>query len=288
MEKRYTYLFKGLCVGALLWGSAAPAFALGLSSPLQFQGNGSRVIDTGTPSASLPVTIVAEQTSPASNTSTSTTFSDPVADSTVSASAATGDYLFNGSVSASGFSSAWRAGGYLNDELSFTPAKSGAYSIDLIFNVTASSQLFSTTGQSNLAMTLSSWDGVSYTVVDTKNVFSLSGNQGNGSISGTYHLLLSGIQNPNPGTANGTIYLPYSIGVWGDAVNGSLTWTNIALDGVEVLDGTGTLVSAGSYSLCSNSLAFTSVASPVPLPGAIWLLGMGLTGLAGLRVRKNR
>jgi hypothetical protein len=47
-----------------------------------------------------------------------------------------------------------------------------------------------------------------------------------------------------------------------------------------------TITTAGYVTLTSSGLTFSANAAPVPLPAAIWLLGSGLLGLAGVGRRK--
>jgi|GEM_PF-6887565 len=57
------------------------------------------------------------------------------------------------------------------------------------------------------------------------------------------------------------------------------TGYNYIVDGT-TYDGVFTLTSDGN-------LSYTTNLAPVPIPGAVWLLGSGLVGLAGIRRRKN-
>ena len=41
-------------------------------------------------------------------------------------------------------------------------------------------------------------------------------------------------------------------------------------------------------SLTSQHFTYTVVANPVPIPGAVWLLGSGILGLAGIRIRSRK
>ena len=281
MKKHYTVIIHGLVLGGTMLIGALPAFALGENSSLSFHGNGSRVIDTNTPSANLPVSIAAEDVKNTVNTSSSASY----AGSNISASATTGDYGFSGSLSASGYAGAWRTGGYFHDELSFSSIQNGSYSIDFIFDVHASSQLYSTSGRSDLTMIMSYWDGHSYTSLDAQYLLSVNGTQAAREISGAYQISLSGINYTNLIENNKKMFLPYTIGLWGDVVNGNLSWSDVILTDVVVRDDTGSVLTQNSFGLESDSLVFQSVTTEVPLPGAIWLFGFGFAGLAGLRRR---
>jgi|GEM_PF-3769809 len=286
MKKRYSVVINGFFLSSVLLGNALPAFALGETEPLSFHGNGSRVIDTGTPSASLPVSIMAEDVSSSANTTTSATYSS----SNIAASATTSDYRFAGSLSASGYDEAWRSGGYVRDELTFGSVSSGTYAIDFVFNVNASSQLYDSTGRTDLKLTMSYWDGVSYTPIATQSLLSITGDMATKTVSGTYHLSLAGIDRTNLSESDGAVYLPYTIGLWGEAANGTISWSDVVLADVVVTDNAGVVLVPGSYDLYSDSLAFNAVAVPaaVPLPGAIWLFGLCFSGLAALRAwREN-
>lgn len=281
MKKQYSLLINGLVLGGGMLLGALPAFALGENSSLSFQGNGSRVIDTNTPSASLPVSIMAEDLRNSSNSSSSVSY----AGSNISASATTSDYGFSGSLSASGYNGAWRTGGYFHDELSFSSINEGNYTIDFVFDVHASAQLYSETGRSDLTMIMSYWDGHAYTSLDAQYLLSVNGIQQASEISGAYQISLSGIDYSNLIQTSDKIFLPYTIGLWGDAVDGNVSWNEVILTDVLVRDGSGAVLTQNSISLESNSLVFNSAASEVPLPGAIWLFGFGFAGLAGLRKR---
>lgn len=283
MKKRYKFLINGVFLSGILLGNVLPAFALGETNPLSFQGNGSRVIDTGTPSAMLPVSVMAQDISSIVNTTSSVTYSG----NNVSAEATTSDYGYSGSISASGYNTAWRSGGYFHDEISFGSVNSGTYTIDFVFDVNASAELYDNSGRTDLTMTMSYWDGYSYTSLDTKYLLSVSGNGGSEAVSGAYHLSLTGIDYTDLVESGHQSFLPYTIGLWGDAVNGSLSWTDVVLADVIVTDESGAILVPGSYELQSDSLAFNAVTSDVPLPGAIWLLGFGFAGFAGLRGREN-
>ncbi len=284
MKKRDVLFIKGIFLSCLLLGNALPAFALGELNPLSFQGNGARIIDTGTSSRGLPVSIIAESISPQVNTTSSATYSA----TNVSAWATTSDYGFSGSITASDNSNAWRSGGYFRDEVSFSSVNSGTYSIDFIFNVNANTQLYSQYGRTDLAMTLSYWDGHAYTSLDTKYLLSASGSNINKDVSGEYHLSLTGIDRTNLIESENQVFLPYTFGLWGDAVNGSISWSNIALTDVIVTDDTGAILTPDLYTLHSDSsLAFNEVAA-VPLPGTVWLLGLACAALATLRGRNNK
>lgn len=289
MKKRNRILINGVFLSGILLGNTIPAFALGEINPLSFQGNGSRVIDTGKPSIPRAVTIMAEDISSSANSTSSVTYSGNSGASTVSASATTSDYEFSGSLSASGNDKAWRTGGYFYDEISFSAATSGTYSIEFVFNINASAQLFTTTGRTDLTMTMSYWDGHRYRSLDTQRLLSISGNNLTGSVSGPYHLAMTGINYTNLNNSGSQTYLPYTIGLWGDAVNGSISWSNVALADVIVKDAAGNTLAPSSHTLQNDSIAFNAVTAPqdVPLPGAVWLLGFGFAGLAGLRGRTN-
>ncbi len=56
-------------------------------------------------------------------------------------------------------------------------------------------------------------------------------------------------------------------------------------DGVKA--GTGQLYSAGLIEMTADGTLEAVAASPVPLPAAVWLLGSGLLGLAGVGRRRN-
>jgi len=285
MIKKDAFFLKGVVLSVVVLGNALPAFALGETNPLSFQGNGSRIIDTGRPGPVLPVSIMAENISTQVNTTSTASYTG----ANISASATTSDYGFSGSVAASGYSNAWRSGGYFHDEVSFSPVNSGTYSIDFIFNVNANTLLFQD-GRTDLAMTLSYWDGHAYTSLDTKYLLSANGSNITQSVSGEYQLSLTGIDSTNLIESGNTAFLPYTIGLWGGAVNGSISWGNIVLTDVVVKDSAGVILNPNSYALHSDSLAFNAVAAPaeVPLPGAIWLLGLGFAGFAALRRRENK
>lgn len=283
---RYSVVINGFFVGSVLLGNTLPAFALGGTDPLSFHGNGSRVIDTGTPSASLPVSIMAEQVTSSANATTSAAYSSG---GKVSAQATTSDYRFDGSLSASGYDKAWRSGGYVRDEISFDAVSSGIYTIDFVFNVNASAQLFNPSGRTDLMLTMSYWDGLSYKSVATQNLLSLTNDMATRTVSGTYHLLLAGVDRTQLTATDGATYLPYTIGLWGDAANGTISWNNVMLTDVVVTDNAGVVLIPGSYELQSESMTLNAVAAPaeVPLPGAIGLLGAGLAGLVSLRARRE-
>lgn len=287
MNRKYAFLLKGVVLGAVVLGNVMPAYALGESKAKakRFQGNGSRIIDTGKPGPVLPVTIKAEKIKTKSNTTSSVHYFG----NNIFASATTSDYGFSGSVAASGYANAWRAGGYFHDEVAFRTVNPGTYSIDFIFNVNANAQLYKG-GQTDLAMTLSYWDGQAYASQDTKYLLSASGNNINKSVSGKYQLSLTGIDSTNFINGGNTAFLPYTIGLWAGAVNGSISWCNVVLTDVFVKDSQGVILNPASYDLNSDSLAFNSVTAqaPVPVPGAVWLLGFGLAGLAAVRRRESK
>lgn len=281
MKKHYRVFINGLVFGGTLLVGALPAFAIGENSSLSFHGNGSRVIDINTPSATLPVSIMAQDVKSSGNTSSSTSYNG----SNISASATTSDYGFSGSLSASGYAGAWRTGGYFHDELSFSSIQNGSYTIDFVFNVHASAQLYSNTGRSDLTMIMSYWDGHSYTSLDAQYLLSVNGTQQASTVSGAYQISLAGIDYTNLIETNGKLFLPYTIGLWGDAVDGNVSWNDVILTDVVVRDSAGAVLGQNSYGLQSDSLVFQSVTSEVPLPGAIWLFSLGFAGLAGLRRR---
>jgi len=283
MNRKYALLLNGVVLSGVVLGNALPAFALGESSPLSFQGNGSRIIDMGRPSAVLPVSIMAENLSARANTTSSVNYSN----TNLSASATTSDYGFSGSIDASGYNTAWRSGGYFHDEVAFNQVNSGTYSIDFIFNVNANTRLFSEVGRTDLAMTLSYWDGRSYTSLDTKYLLSARGSNINRGVSGEYQLSLTGINRSNLIESANTTFLPYTIGLWGSAVNGAISWSNIVLTDVIVKDSAGVILNPDAYALHSDSLAFNAV-SAVPLPSTIGLLGVACAGLAALRRKKYK
>ena len=277
MKKQNIYLLNGFFLSSIVLGGAVPAFALGLADPLAYQGNGSRVIDTGTPDWPLPVTIVAEHLSNSINDATAVSCSG----NNISASASTSDYRFGGSVSATGHDTAWRSGGYFQDELYFE-SDGGSASIEFVFDVSVSAQLYNVEGRTDLSASMSYWDGISYTTVGYEPVLSLSGSQS--SFTGDWRFAFS-LDECESGT-----YLPYTIGIWGDVVNGALSWNGELVD-VIVTDGEGNNLDPESYLLRSNngSLAFAGFENPpsdIPVPATAWLFGLGFAGLAGLRRRK--
>lgn len=282
MKKQNNILVASLFLGGLIVGTSVQAFAIGETSPLSFHGTGARIYDLNAPGSTTSYAIAAENNSTTANSSSSATYSG----SNVNASTAASEYSFNGSVSASGYTMPWRSGGYFYDELTFSPATPGMYSIDFVFDVNASAALFDASGgRADLSMTMSYWDGVRYSpLLDTTNLISISGNQGSAAVSGQYHLVMNGIDATAFTQPGESLYLPYTVGIWGDAVNGSITWNDISLFDVLVMDETGTVInSTGAYNLQSDSLMFSTVTSDVPLPAAFWLLGLGFAGLAGMR-----
>lgn len=282
MKNVHKFLLKGGLVASFSLCFGGPAFALGLTDPLLFQGNGSRVIDTGTASASLPVTVVAEDITNISNSTSTVNYSG----SGLTAWATTTDYGFSGSISSSGYAKAWRSGGYFKDELSFGSSISGTYSIDFVFDVNANAELYDISGRTDLTMTMSYWNGSSYSSVDTQYLLSHTGDPAQTILTGAYELSLTGIDYTNLVVSQDKIYLPYTIGLWGDAVNGSISWNDVILADVIIKDELGSILTPDLYNLESGSTAFNSATSDVPLPSAVFFLGAGFASVAGLRRRK--
>jgi len=136
---------------------------------------------------------------------------------------------------------------------------------------------------------MSYWDGTSYRILDDASVLSISGDETSDSVSGTFSLSLTGSDSGNL-FESGT-YLPYTIGMWGDVVNGSIAWNGVELADVIVTDADGNIPDPDTYLLQSanGSLALASFENPpaaVPVPGAAWLFSFGFAGIAGLRRRK--
>ena len=69
---------------------------------------------------------------------------------------------------------------------------------------------------------------------------------------------------------------------WNSGSNGSFGNMRDGLDTIELVDGMWF-----GYSVSTPFAAPDVPQSPVPVPAAVWLLGSGLMGLAGMRRRKN-
>ena len=72
----------------------------------------------------------------------------------------------------------------------------------------------------------------------------------------------------------------------------SIWWVNNGQSAVSPLDGSAQWIGLDEYSGNQDMQDFwasisVTVPTPVPLPGAVWLFGSGLIGLAGLRSRRS-
>ena len=87
-----------------------------------------------------------------------------------------------------------------------------------------------------------------------------------------------------PLTAGSSVNM-YLYGFHTDTVNGVLVQDG-ALNGYSFV--TANTTYEGKFTLTNDGThSYTSNLAPVPIPGAVWLLGSGLAGLAGIRRRKN-
>lgn len=264
------------------FAGASSAAAIGLSTPLGWQGAGSRIIDTGSASPPLPITVVQEDITSDVNASTATSYQDTF----VNGQAATAAYNFAGSISATGTSSAWRAGGYFRDEFYFETTDNAPAALELVFDIDATAALLDASGSADLSLTWSMWDGADWNLLSHTNLIALSGTTTATNYSGQI-TLASTDANPANLIDSGT-YLPFSLGLWGDALDAKIDWGGaVYLSGVVVKDAAGKTLGNDQYTILSanDSSAFSAFQnpSPVPVPPTLVLLGAGLAGLAGTR-----
>ena len=126
------------------------------------------------------------------------------------------------------------------------------------------------------------------------------------SLSTTSGLVSTGVFADNSTGANGTWYNPNGTtndvsNLWGKAsgygatvantgLNGLVSLYELTAGGINSLNGgntVGAVTTLEQVELTSNGLQFVAATSPVPVPAAIWLLGSGLMGLAGVARRKS-
>lgn len=96
MKNRAIPYWQSALLVAALFAPSTQAFALALASPLGWQGNSSKIIEVDLLNPPTYLTVLAQQTSPAANTSTGTSHEDGI----VRGSAQTRDYAGWGSISA--------------------------------------------------------------------------------------------------------------------------------------------------------------------------------------------
>lgn len=282
MNMGHRMLIRGVFLGSIIFSSVLPASAGFEENFLAFQSVGSLIVKTNNLDNFMPFALVAADIRPGVNSASSVAYSSG---NKVNVNASVSDYTFNGTVKAVEGTGAWHAGSYIQDDLSFSVQKSGVYSIDFIFNVNASMELYEDYSKAKLNMTMMSWKGYSYKSLGTKSLL-FSGSDDSATFSTSYKFSMKNIEVE----AGNQVILPYLIGLWGDVVNAKISWSNVTLADVLIKDQSGTVLAPDSFSLTSESIAFNEVVSPapVPLPGAAWLLGFGVMGLLGTARRKKK
>jgi len=109
---------------------------------------------------------------------------------------------------------------------------------------------------------------------------------------GRYELSFWYCPRPGNGDGNGIEY-----GLWNDDFSGTYSWT---VDDSNITDwtqitGTFNITDPGNYTIAFAAIGDPNTLggfiddvelNPVPIPGAVWLLGSGLLGLIGIRRRK--
>ncbi|MFA7316543.1 MAG: PEP-CTERM sorting domain-containing protein [Sulfuricella sp.] len=283
--------WQGALLVAALFAPSTPAFALGLASPLGWQGNGSKIIEVDLLNPPTYLTVLAQQTSPAVNTSTGTSHDDGI----VRGSAQTRDYAGRGSISASGHDANtgyYRAGGYFKDELYFESKNNPAAIIEFVFNVNADAKLLADGGRADLSLNWTYYDGSAYTSLSYAPLLHITGNAGQGgAFNGTVTMAMNDANSANV-LASGA-YLPFTFGIWGDVANAEASWENmISLADVLVKDTAGNILASQDYILRSanGSIYFSAFENPpaaVPLPSSLLLFSFASAGIAGLRRRRT-
>ncbi|MBU1404341.1 MAG: hypothetical protein KKE82_10335 [Proteobacteria bacterium] len=291
MKNRSTPYWQGALLVAALFAPSTSAYALGLASPLGWQGNGSKIIGVDLLNPPTYLTVLAQQTSPAVSTSTGASHENGI----VRGSAQTRDYAGWGNISASGHDANtgyYRAGGYFKDELYFESKNNPAAIIEFVFNVSAKAKLLADGGRADLSLNWTFYDGSTYTNLSSASLLHITGNAGqSGAFNGPVTMAMNAANSANV-LASGA-YLPFTFGIWGDVANAEASWENmISLADVLVKDTAGNILSSQDYILRSanGSINFSSFENPpaaVPLPSSLLLFSFASAGIAGLRRRRS-
>ena len=224
------------------------------------------------------------------------------------ASSTVAPYQFNGYSSAYGGFGGLHAGGFFRDEIYFQTYNNSPGYLEFQFGISFSLVLeisSRSSSQSLFGMTLLGYRGGDVVINDPNNLpydFALLASFGRnmqvdaggiitlndeayGSDSLYFDDTVTLATNANGDLLTSGSYIPLSFTLWTDTNEGYADWADtVVLQDVKAYDNQGNLLDPTQYTLLSeNNVYFDFANTPVPLPGAVWLLGSGLLGLGGWR-----